>query len=375
MRGHHSMMVTVRFILIMLFAASPAAALYQEYQLAGSIATAPSYSFATGQYRLYDNQVLLRRDFLAFEYDLDSLYADYGYGLSQYFRFGASGKAHIFDYQNLNHIVDASTGAENKSVALNAPYYRGNLYLEARYRELALRYSVGAQKYDLSRRETSNQALTVASPGAALVNQIALGYWNLNAPRPYAFNGVAAFISSEAQQLESNYRWDLSGVPLSAPRRQVVVNELHIRAGDEFLGSALRLMAAGRAGATNFSLPGHEQDVIQSFSVGGPESRYRRVAGYAFSEFRAPAFGLVNFDAIIATGTPINLWLIADAAVFDREFNGKQLHAGAGAGIIFDLPQGMLGSRSALFARIEAPFFAAGGNRFQIFLGLNGQIF
>ena len=34
-----------------------------------------------------------------------------------------------------------------------------------------------------------------------------------------------------------------------------------------------------------------------------------------------------------------------------------------------------LGSRSAFFTRAEMPFFAAGGNRFQVFVGLNGQVF
>lgn len=354
---------------------TPVWALYQEYQLAGSIAAAPSYSFGTGQYRLYDNQVLLRKDFLAFEYDLDSFYADYAYGISQYFRAGVSGKAHLFDYQNLNHIVDSSTGAEIKSVALNAPYYRGNIFAEARFRELALRYLVGAQKYDLSRRENADRALRVESPGTALVNQVAFGYWHLVAPRPYAINGIAAFVTTEVQQMQSAYVWEFNGAPLSSARKEVIIHELHIRAGDEFAGGALRLMAAARAGATNFSLPGESQDVIQSFSVGGPEARYRRVAGYAFSEFRAPAFGLINLDAIVHAGGPVNLWFVADAVTFDRPFNGERFHAGAGVGLIFDLPQGMLGSRSALFARAEVPFFAAGGNRFQVFMGMNGQVF
>lgn len=356
-------------------AVTPTSALYQEYQLAASIAAAPAYSFATAQYRLYDNQVLLRKDFIAFEYDLDSLYADYAYGISQYIRAGVSGKAHVFDYQNLNHIVDSSTGAEIKSVALNAPYYRGNVFLEARYHELALRYLVGAQKYDLSRREGADRALRVESPGAALVNQAAFGYWHIVANRPYAISGIAAFVTSEVQQMQSVYVWELNGAPLSSARKEVIVHELHVRAGDEFWGGALRLMVAGRAGATNFSLPGESQDVIQSFSVGGPEARYRRVAGYAFSEFRVPAFGLVNLDAIVHAGGPVNLWFVADAVSFDREFNGRRWHAGVGAGILFDLPQGMLGSRSALFARAEVPFFAAGGNRFQVFMGINGQVF
>jgi hypothetical protein len=374
--------------------AAPAQALYQEYQLAGSIAAAPSYSFATGQYRLYDNQVLLRRDFLAFEYDVDSLYADYAYGISQYVRAGASGKAHVFDYQNLNHIVDSSTGAEINSVALNSPYYRGNVFAEARYRELSLRYLVGAQRYHLSRRESADRALRVESPSTALVNQVALGYWRIQAPRPYAINGIAAFVTTEVQQMQSGYVWELNGVPLSSARKEVIIHELHIRAGDEFAGGALRLMAALRAGATNFSLPGESQDLIQSFSVGGPEARYRRLAGYAFSEFRAPTFALLNLDAMVHAGGPVNLWFVADAVMFDREprglrvssgqealsaadreFNGQRFHAGAGVGLIFDLPQGMLGSRSALFARAEVPFFAAGGSRFQIFLGMNGQVF
>jgi hypothetical protein len=355
--------------------AAPAHALYQEYQLAGSIAAAPSYSFATGQYRLYDNQVLLRRDFIAFEYDVDSLYADYAYGISQYVRAGISGKAHVFDYQNLNHIVDSSTGAEIKSVALNSPYYRGNVFAEARYRELSLRYLVGAQRYHLSRRESADRALRVESPSTALVNQVALGYWRIQAPRPYAINGISAFATTEVQQMQSGYVWELNGVPLSSARKEVIIHELHIRAGDEFAGGALRLMAALRAGATNFSLPGESQDLIQSFSVGGPEARYRRLAGYAFSEFRAPTFALLNLDAMVHAGGPVNLWFVADAVTFDREFNGQRFHAGAGVGLIFDLPQGMLGSRSALFARAEVPFFAAGGSRFQIFLGMNGQVF
>jgi hypothetical protein len=362
-------------LLAFVFVSPPASALYQEYQLAGSIAAAPSYSFATGQYRLYDNQVLLRKDFVAFEYDLDSLYADYAYGISQYFRAGVSGKAHVFDYQNLNHIVDSSTGAEIKSVALNAPYYRANFFTEARYRELALRYLVGAQKYKLSRRESADRALRVEFPGTALVNQVALGYWQIFAPRPYAINGIAAFVTTEVQQMQSGYVWELNGAPVSSARKEVIIHELHVRAGDEFWGGALRLMAAARAGATNFSLPGESQDLIQSFSVGGPEARYRRIAGYAFSEFRAPAFALVNLDAIVRAGGPVNLWFVTDVANFDREFNNRRVHAGAGVGVILDLPQGMLGSRSALFARAEVPFFAAGGNRFQVFMGMNGQVF
>ncbi len=114
---------------------SPASALYQEYQLAGSVAAAPGYSFATAQYRLYANELLHRKDFLAFEYDLDSLYGDYAYGIFGWLRAGAFAKVHVFDYQNLNHIVNASTGAETISVSLNAPFYRGSVYTELRYRE------------------------------------------------------------------------------------------------------------------------------------------------------------------------------------------------------------------------------------------------
>lgn len=365
-----------RFLPAAIFTAViPIHAAYQEYQLAGSIAALPAYSFATGQYRFYDNQIFWRKDFFAFEYDLDSFYLDYAYGLSDYLRVGSSAKTHLFDYQNLNHIVDSSTGAELKSVALISPYLRANLFTEARWRAFSLRYLVGVQRYFLSPREDANRNLRVESPGAALVNQVALGYWKLEAPHPYAINGLAFYLSTEAQHWASLYAWELHSQPLSTPRKEVLIYELHARAGNELAGGIVRFMAALRAGATNFSLPGESQDIIQSFSVGGPEARYRRIAGYAFSEFRAPTFALANLDAIVRVAGPVNLWLIADAILFDREFNGHRLHGGAGVGFLFDLPQNLLGNRSALFARIEVPFFAAGGNRFQIFLGLNGQIF
>lgn len=353
----------------------PLNAAYQEYQLAGSIAALPAYSFATGQYRLYDHQIFWRKDFFAFEYDLDSFYFDYAYGLNDHLRVGSSAKTHLFDYQNLNHIVDSATGAERKSVALVAPYLRGNLFAEARWRSLYLRYLIGAQRYFLSPREDANRNLRVESPGTALTSQVALGYWQLEAPRPYAINGAALYLSTEAQYWSSLYVWEFQSQPLSAPRREVLIHELHARAGNEWAAGALRLMAAVRAGATNFSLPGESQDVIQSFSVGGPEARYRRIAGYAFSEFRAPTFALANLDAVVHAAGPVNLWLVADAALFDREYNSRRLHAGAGLGLVFDLTPNLLGNRSALFARAEIPFWAAGGNRFQIFLGLNGQMF
>lgn len=362
----------------MLLSASPGApvyALYQEYQLAGSIAMSPGYSFATAQYRLYANEALIKKDFVAFEYDLDSVYADYGYGITQNFRAGAAAKAHAFDYQNLNHIVDPSTGAETKAISLNAPFYKGQIYAEARYKSLAVRYAAGAQKYNLSKRETSNSALAVTSPGVAFVHTAALGYWQLNAPRPYAYTGIAAFLSAEAQQLATPYVWQNSGTAVSISREQFIVHEMQLRAGEEFGGGQLYLMAALRAGATSFALPGEAQDVIQSFSVGGPESRYRRLAGYSFSEFRVPAYGLVNLDAIVRIAGPVNFWAIADAAVFDRVYNERRLHAGAGVGLIIDLPDNTLGSRSAVFVRAEMPFFAAGGNRFQVFMGMNGQVF
>lgn len=364
-------------IAISLVATEPAPALYQEYQLAGSVAAAPGYSFATAQYRVYANELLMRKDFLSFEYDLDSLYTDYAYGLFGWLRVGTFAKVHVFDYQNLNHIVDASTGAETKSVSLNAPFYRGAIYTELRYRELSIRYSIGAQRYELSRRETTNTALQVSSPGTSLVHQLSFGYFNMFAPKPYAMSGIAVYASVEAQKLMTGdvYVWRSAGTDLSSAREDVILNEMVVRAGEAFFSNGVRLMATLRAGATNFSLPGHAQDIIQSFSVGGPEARYRRVAGYSFSEFRAPAYSLANFDAIIQTVGPLHLWIVADAVTFDRDFNGRRFHGGAGVGFILDLPDGVAGSRSAVFSRIEAPFFAAGGNRFQIFLGLNGQVF
>jgi hypothetical protein len=361
--------------IITLAAGHPTFALYQEYQLAGSIASGGGYSFATGQYRLYANQALLKKDFLGFEYDLDSLYADYGYGFSDYFRIGISGKAHIFDYQNLNHIVDSSTGEELKPVSLNSPFYRGQGYAELRYQNLALRYAAGAQKYYLSKRDTVNSTLTVEAPGAMFVHNAALGYWDIRQIKPYAFRGMAAYLSVEEHRLSSLYMWQAAGTNISQSRSQVMIHELHVRAGTQLAGDSVKLMAALRAGATNFALPGEAQDIIESFSIGGPENRYRRLAGYAFSEFRVPAFGIINLDAVIRMGGPVNLWLVADAATFDREYNSRRLHAGAGAGLIVELPDGVLGGRSAFFSRIEVPFFAAGSGRFQIFLGLNGQIF
>jgi hypothetical protein len=153
------------------------------------------------------------------------------------------------------------------------------------------------------------------------------------------------------------YVWQSAGAHLSAPRSQVVIHELHARGGTQVAGGDVKLMAALRAGATNFALPGEAQDVIESFSIGGPESRYRRVAGYAFSEFRVPAFGIANLDAVIRMGGPVNLWLVADGALFDREYNSRRFHAGAGVGLIVDLPDGVLGGRSAFFSRgtITAP--------------------
>lgn len=384
----HRLNRLLAFVVLLCIPLHRASALYQEYQLAGSIAAAPGYSFATAQYRLYANEALLKKDFLAFEYDLDSLYTDYAYALSPYVRLGVAGKAHVFDYQNLNHIVDAGSGAETKSVSLNAPYWRGQFYGEARYHAFALRYLAGAQRYYLSGRETANTQLTVASPGIAVIHGAQFGYWNLSAPRSYAFTGLAAFVGVEAQHLNSPYIWQNSGVALSASREQVTLHELHLRAGEQFAQGTLFLMAAARAGAANFSLPGESQDVLQSFSVGGPEARYRRLAGYSFSEFRVPAFGLVNIDAIIRAAGPVSIWVIADAAVFDPDpwrpaaatgfstgdYTARRFHAGAGFGLIIDLPDGMLGSRSAFFTRAEMPFFAAGGNRFQVFVGLNGQV-
>jgi len=365
----------LKFAGLYLLIAVPAHALYQEYQLSGSIAKSPGYSFATGQYRLYTNQALLKKDFLGFEYDLDSLYADYAYGFAEILRMGINGKGHVFDYQNLNHIVDSQSGTENKSVSLNSPYAKAQLYVEGRYKALAVRYSAGAQYIELKKRETSNTGLNVTSPGTGFVQQIAFGYWDINQVKPYAFTGIAAFASVEQQRYYTLYQWENSGVPLSSARPEVIVHELHVRAGTQFSEDGVRLMAAARAGATNFALPGQAQDIIQSFSVGGPEARYRRLAGYSFSEFRVPAFGLVNLDAVIRMGGPVNLWLIWDMALFDRAYNAKPFHGGAGLGFIFDLPDGVLGSRSAAFVRFETPFFAAGGERFQVWLGMNGQVF
>lgn len=357
------------------FATPALHAIYQEYQVAGSLAAPPGYSFATGQYRLYGKELFTHRDSIAFEYDLDSVYAEYGYALHENLRAGINGKAHAFDYQNLNHIVDSATGAESRAVSLVAPYYRGAAFLEGRLKNFTLRYALGAQKYGLSARDSSTSQLRVQSPGAAIIQQITAGYWNLAADRSYAFTGTAFYYAAEFQYLDEVYAWEISGRPLSNPQQKITIHELHVRYGTTLCSGCLRLTAAGRAGATSFSLPGESQDVIQSFSIGGPESRYRRVAGYSFSEFRVPAFGLVNLDAIAHIAGPLNLWLVADAVTFDREYNGRRVHAGAGAGIIFDLPEYFLGSRSALFARAEVPFFAAGANRFQVFLGLNGQIF
>lgn len=353
----------------------PRFALYQEYQLAGSLAPAPSYSFGTGQYRAYSNDLFLKKDFFAFEYDLDSFYGDYAYAFHENFRAGANAKVHAFDYQNLNHIVDATTGAENKTLALTSAFYRAQAFAEARWGNAQLRYSPGVQKYSLSRRDNGNSSLSVESPGTAFVHQAALGYWNLSAGRPYAFTGIAAYLMTEAQQLSSTYVWLSGASPVSFSRDQVVISEAHVRAGTELASGALRLMTQTRAGMTNFAGPGESQDLVQSFSVGGPESRYRRLAGYQFSEFRVPAYGLVNLDAIVRMFGPVNLWFVADAALFDREYAGRRFHAGAGAGLIFDMPENFAGSRSALFVRAEVPFFAGGSNRFQIFMGMNGQVF
>jgi len=350
-------------------------ALYQEYQLAGSVARAPGYSFGTGQYRVYGTEALARNDTVALEYDLDAIYGDYGYGITQYVRLGAAAKGHIFDYQNLNHIVDSSTGSENKSISLNSPFWRASPYVEARYRSWSLRYSAGAQQFLLSARDKSNALLQVESPAVAFFQTAMVGYWNINQLKPYAFTGTALFVMSESSRQSSTYTWSLAGAPITKPRSDVVIHEIHARHGGAIFENSLKVMINLRGGATNFSLPGESVDLLQSFSVGGPETRYRRVAGYSFSEFRAPAFGIANLDSIWHLVGAMNLWAIVDVAVFDREFNSRRLHAGAGVGFIFDLPDGFIGSRSAIFARIEVPFFAAGGDRFQFFMGLNGQIF
>lgn len=350
------------------------AASYQEYQVALNLARAPAYSFGVPQYRYYSNQVLAQRDFVAFEYDADAFFADYSWALNQKLRIGANGKVHLIDYQNLNHIVDSSTGEENKAAAVWASFWRAGIFAELRDGNFFLRYQPGAMRYYLTAREkTAN--LHLASPGVAVVHLLALGYWNLDAPRPYAIRGIAFYWGSELQNLTREYAWELHGTPVSIARREIVLHELHLRVGEELAQGKVHLMAAVRSGVANFAAPGQTPDLVQSFSVGGPEARYRRLAGYAFSEFRAPAFVLLNWDAFWTLAGPLRLWLLADVCGFDRPFNARRWHAGAGTGLVFDLPQGWLGSRSAIFAHIEVPFFAAGGTRFQVFWGLSGQIF
>lgn len=349
---------------------------YREYRAAASLpAGKAAYPFGILQFKTLEQSDWLPGLYGYLDFDTEALYLESGFaplGTKQLPRIGGRAKGHAFDWQNLNHITDETTGREQNRQALKSQYLGGDVFIGAAYSAWVARIGMGAETSHLTPRNR-NSDLGSSSLSWNYVYTLS-GYYRHYPYLPDFMLGDSLMASYTAYSL-------LGGRSPYAPQEETASFQQAALTGKVafFIPGAL-VKFEQRLAALSFAAPGQSADQIRAWGVGGPEAAYGRIAGFAFTEYRAPVFSLTNLDMLIPVFHNWHLWLVSDIFLSDRKYAGRKTHFGSGIGMYYLLPRQPEQERSplALFLRLDRGH-SAGRNtaldRWQIFAGISGFSF
>ncbi len=361
------------FVFFFLVALHPLAA-YREYRLAANIPTSKvSYPFGILQCKALEQTNWLPGLYGYLDFDTEALYLESGFaplGKQQLLRLGARTKGHAFDWQNLNHTTDETTGREQKQQALKASYLGGDVFAAAAYSAWLARLGVGAESSRLTPLE-SRSGLPSSSLTWNYFYTLS-GYYQHYPYLPDFWLGDSLLFSYTA------YNW-LSGTSPYAPREQAKsFQQATLTYKVAFFIPGALVKFEQRLAAASFAAAGQRPNTIRAWSMGGPEIAYGRLAGFAFSEYRVPAFSLTNVDVLLPVAANWYLWLVNDLFIGERKFANQQIHWGSGIGLYYLLLRQQVAQERApwaVFVRFDRAHSASREtplDRWQLFFGISG---
>ena len=376
------------YALLTIFLALSAWVPVQAFQAANIKANVPphnsGYMFFILQYQFFESDIFNKGSSLYFDFDTEAAFAQASFkvGLVE---IGPRVKFHLADWQNLEFITDTSTGKRVESREIKATHLMGGAFVKYN----AGRYygeAFGHYMHTLLKHR-SNASIETAN-GSWFAGGVRLGWWQKYPAKADIEIGSSLNFTVTSYTALQKYHYSLSGVNLSEPQGQFFDFEINYYRGG-YLGPLI-YKAYVNAGVLDFAKANDSMDMFFAYSLGGPEARYRRLAGFAFSEFRSPAYALVNLDMYIPVAGPVYLWTIADFLIHDREYNGdytgenggtgnsnasQRVHSGVGLGVYVELAkQTTFVKSSAIFARFDYALTARRAEhyeRIQLFFGLS----
>lgn len=311
------------------------------------------------------------------DYDTDSIFIQQNFRISEQslFSFGFDFKGHAFDWQNLAHIVDPENGEAIDYLQMQAPFYRSRLFMRYKiYQNTSVTLAGG---YRAARPGSFDQNDKVKIKGASwLTGSAGIGYGKGAMKMPGFYEGWQGGLHYTylKQQQAFQFFYDDKLTMQSRPyyHKVYAVAGHGYSSGRAFL-MFNRLILMG----SDSAFSGKEIDFIEQFSIGGPEDRYHRLAGFAFSEFRVPGAMLVNHDFYYALGRSFYLNMVFDWAVFDREVTrseNSRYQAGTGIGFKWRITQNEKSADGyTLFFRTDYAITALrsqDADKVQVFTGL-----
>ncbi len=347
-----------------------------------------SYPFGILRYTFFSDSFPADHIATYFEFDTEAIYLQIAYYTPK-MEIGGRLQSQIFDWQNLANVVDPRTGTMLENETLNGTFLNGTIYAGVKHPK-AWYAQIFAQFRHVFLRPSrdSKDTLSISSHANWFRTGLTMGLYRLSRHIPGVQIGERLVLEAAYRETLASYTYEVNG-EISTSVDHIPEIEILAFFGKRWRDFVLQLQA--RAGLLGFAAPGHKIDYLLSYSVGGPEIKYRRIAGFAYSEFRVPAFFIANIDmhvplipktAFNLEKSPLYLWVVLDTALFDRKADGvlydrildegKQIHMGGGLGLYFTFLD-----HHAVSFRTDFPF-TAGRNSltdyWQFFILYQGSI-
>ncbi len=329
-----------------------------------------AYSFGILQYRGYFDRLLAGNGHVYVDFDTEALYLQGGYNIGP-ISFGPRFKGHLADWQNLQFVTNENTGRRINDIEIKASYLMAGVY--SRLSLLNNAYvEIYGQYVSSTFKPRSNSELLLEG-GQWFESALFMGWYNVFLIKPGISVGQQASLGLQSFTSIRDYRYQSNPgtlATISTPRSQFYLTELRLFWGQQF--NNMITTAQLNLGAYDFLRDQQQTDLVFFYSVGGPEARYRRLAGFAFSEFRLAGFGLLNLDAYIPLFANVYLWPVFDIMIANSKKAGSVAHAGSGLGFYLEFSEQSL--KYALYLRGDYAITARRQNeieKVQVFFGLS----
>ena len=342
----------------------------QRLSVKASIPTGNSaYPFGILQYQWFKPYIFNADDSFYFDFDTEAAYVKYYQNLPRLKQFfwAVDLKGHAFDWQNLQNIIDNKNGNRQDELSSNAAAIIGGLFLGMNLQALKIQSFIQIEQIFIrAASETSAEKTQARYANWGLD----LGFYEVYEYLPFVQLGSRFNFRVMSTHTLRQYNYTLNQSLIAGSTHEIYSAEILFFESLKTESHIFQLQFSGNIS----SLLGRNQpvDLFRYYSVGAPEYRFRRIAGFAFSEFRVPAFGLLNLDWYWHVHDKLYLWTVWDTAILALQ-NEQSVETGFGTGLFYSLTHEQ-NYKSAIFLRTDFALTALRAkelDKLQIFFGYN----